>query len=76
MANKIRIVDMGKGMKVYQKGGYSGYVDATFGNGRKYGYHANLAKGTSNINSSVLGQSSFKTKAAAINAVKRWLNSK
>jgi hypothetical protein len=31
MTNKIRIVKIGKGDVVYQKGSYSGYVGETFG---------------------------------------------
>ena len=70
MANKLRIVKMGS-ETVYHKGMYSGYVGETFGQGRKYGYHINLARGTKNYPAP---KSNYKTKASAIKAVKTWLN--
>lgn len=65
---KMKITKRGD---VYKKGDYSGYIGETSGNGRKYGYHINLAKFSKNYTAP---KSNYKKKSDAVKAIKTWLN--
>jgi len=72
---KIKVTNQAGRNKVFRAFPFDAYIGEIYGQGRKYGYYIQLARGTQNLNKEVK-RKTYKTKAEAEKVIRRWLKAK